>query len=137
MFIGSMLPYWFSALTMKSVGKAALAMVVEVRRQFASIPGLMDGTARPDYARCVAISTDASLVEMIPPGCLVMLTPIITGVLFGTKTLAGLLAGSLVSGVQMAISASNTGGAWDNAKVESEIVLQPKIAWQITYIRTF
>ena len=71
---------------------------------------------RPDYARCVAISTDASLVEMVPPGCLVMLTPIITGTLFGTRTLAGLLAGALVSGVQMAISASNTGGAWDNAK---------------------
>lgn len=116
LIIGAMLPYWFSAMTMKSVGKAALAMVVEVRRQFASIPGLMEGTARPDYARCVAISTDASLVEMIPPGCLVMLTPIIFGVLFGTKTLAGLLAGGLISGVQMAISASNTGGAWDNAK---------------------
>ena len=116
LIIGAMLPYWFSAQTMKSVGKAALAMVVEVRRQFATIPGLMEGTVRPDYARCVAISTDASLVEMIPPGCLVMITPIVFGVCFGTKTLAGLLAGGLVSGVQMAISASNTGGAWDNAK---------------------
>ena len=116
LIIGAMLPYWFSAQTMKSVGKAALAMVVEVRRQFKMNPGIMDGTVRPDYARCVAISTDASLVEMIPPGCLVMITPIVFGVCFGTKTLAGLLAGGLVSGVQMAISASNTGGAWDNAK---------------------
>ena len=116
LLIGAMLPYWFSAMTMKSVGKAALAMVEEVRRQFATIPGLIEGTAQPDYKRCVAISTDASLAEMIPPGALVMLTPIIVGTLFGTRTLAGVLAGALVSGVQMAVSMSNTGGAWDNAK---------------------
>ncbi|CAM6122187.1 unnamed protein product [Calypogeia fissa] len=116
LIIGAMLPYWFSAMTMKSVGKAALAMVEEVRRQFNSIPGIMEGTTKPDYKRCVAISTDASLKEMIPPGLLVMLTPLIVGYLFGVNTLSGVLAGALVSGVQIAISASNTGGAWDNAK---------------------
>ncbi|KAG2713389.1 hypothetical protein I3760_04G174400 [Carya illinoinensis] len=116
LLVGAMLPYWFSAMTMKSVGSAALKMVEEVRRQFNSIPGLLEGTAKPDYATCVKISTDASIKEMIPPGALVMLTPLIVGILFGVETLAGVLAGSLVSGVQIAISASNTGGAWDNAK---------------------
>ncbi|KAG2268426.1 hypothetical protein Bca4012_038170 [Brassica carinata] len=116
LLVGAMLPYWFSAMTMKSVGSAALKMVEEVRRQFNTIPGLMEGTAKPDYATCVKISTDASIKEMIPPGCLVMLTPLIVGFFFGVETLSGVLAGSLVSGVQIAISASNTGGAWDNAK---------------------
>ncbi|KAF2307302.1 hypothetical protein GH714_026184 [Hevea brasiliensis] len=116
LIIGAMLPYWFSAMTMKSVGSAALKMVEEVRRQFNTIPGLMEGRVKPDYANCVKISTDASLREMIPPGALVMLTPLIAGTFFGVETLAGVLAGSLVSGVQIAISASNTGGAWDNAK---------------------
>ncbi|KDD76475.1 Inorganic H+ pyrophosphatase [Helicosporidium sp. ATCC 50920] len=116
LLVGAMLPYWFSAMTMKSVGKAALAMVEEVRHQFNNIPGLMEGSARPDYRRCVEISTAASLSEMIPPGALVMLTPIVVGTLFGVRTLAGVLAGALVSGVQMAVSMSNTGGAWDNAK---------------------
>ncbi|MFQ6650174.1 hypothetical protein Gotur_023332 [Gossypium turneri] len=116
LIVGAMPPYWFSAMTMKSVGSAALKMVEEVLRQFNSIPGLMEGTAKPDYANCVKISTDASLREMIPPGALVMLTPLIVGTFLGVETLAGVLAGSLVSGVQVAISASNTGGAWDNAK---------------------
>ncbi|CAI5501876.1 unnamed protein product [Closterium sp. Naga37s-1] len=116
LLVGAMLPYWFSAMTMKSVGKAALAMVEEVRRQFNTMPGLMEGTTKPDYKKCVEISTAASLREMIPPGALVMLSPVIAGTLFGTTTLAGMLAGALVSGVQIAISASNTGGAWDNAK---------------------
>ena len=116
LLVGAMLPFWFSAMTMKSVGKAALAMVQEVRRQFNETPGLMEGTTRPDYSRCVEISTDSSLREMIAPGALVMLTPIIAGSLFGTRCLAGVLAGGLVSGVQMAVSMSNTGGAWDNAK---------------------
>ncbi|RRT79826.1 hypothetical protein BHE74_00022884 [Ensete ventricosum] len=116
LIVGAMLPYWFSAMTMKSVGRAALEMVEEVRRQFNSIPGLMEGTAKPDYATCVKISTDASIKEMIPPGALVMLTPLIVGTFFGVETLSGVLAGALVSGVQIAISASNTGGAWDNAK---------------------
>jgi inorganic pyrophosphatase len=116
MLVGAMLPYWFSAMTMKSVGSAALKMVEEVRRQFSTIPGLMEGRATPDYASCVRISTDASLREMMPPGALVLLAPLVTGTLFGVHTLAGLLAGALVSGVQVAISASNSGGAWDNAK---------------------
>ncbi|KAG1365306.1 pyrophosphate-energized vacuolar membrane proton pump 1 [Cocos nucifera] len=116
LIVGAMLPYWFSAMTMKSVGNAALKMVEEVRRQFSTNPGLMDGRTKPDYATCVKISTDASLKEMIPPGALVMVTPLIAGTFFGVECLAGVLAGSLVSGVQVAISASNTGGAWDNAK---------------------
>mmetsp|Transcript_8223 Transcript_8223/g.13297 ORF Transcript_8223/g.13297 Transcript_8223/m.13297 type:complete len:796 (-) Transcript_8223:65-2452(-) len=116
LLIGAMLPYWFSAMTMKSVGIAAQAMVVEVRRQFREIEGIMEGRTKPDYERCVQISTKASLREMIAPGALVMFSPILTGYLFGVHALAGLLAGSLVSSVQMALSSSNTGGAWDNAK---------------------
>lgn len=116
LLVGAMLPYWFSAMTMKSVGVAALAMVKEVRRQFKEIPGIMERVNPPDYESCVKISTDASLREMLPPGALVIITPIVTGLCFGKLALAGLLAGALVSGVQMAISASNTGGAWDNAK---------------------
>jgi len=116
LLIGAMLPYWFSAMTMKSVGKAALAMVEEVRKQFREHPGILDGSEEPNYEECVAISTAASLREMLPPGALVMLTPIVVGFVFGIDALAGVLAGSLVSGVQIAISASNTGGAWDNAK---------------------
>ncbi|XP_050877522.1 pyrophosphate-energized vacuolar membrane proton pump 1 [Lathyrus oleraceus] len=123
LIVGAMLPYWFSAMTMKSVGSAALKMVEEVRRQFNTIPGLMEGAAKPDYATCVTISTDASIKEMIPPGALVMLTPLIVGIFFGVETLSGVLAGSLVSGVQIAISASNTGGAWDNAKKYIEVKL--------------
>ena len=114
--VGAMLPYWFSAMTMKSVGKAASSMVEEVRLQFREHPGIMANTEEPDYKRCVAISTKASLYEMIKPGVLVMLTPIIVGFFVGPEALTGVLAGGLVSGVQMAISASNTGGAWDNAK---------------------
>jgi len=114
LLVGAMLPYWFSAMTMKSVGLAAQDMVEEVRRQFANIK---EGRqAKPDYAQCVSISTNASLKAMILPGLLVMLTPLITGFFFGVRALCGVLAGALVSGVQMAISASNTGGAWDNAK---------------------
>ena len=116
LLVGAMLPYWFTAMTMKSVGKAAKSMVEEVRRQFREKPGIMDRTEEPDYEKCVAISTHASLKEMVPPGCLVILTPIITGYFFGVHALTGVLAGGLVSGVQMAISSSNTGGAWDNAK---------------------
>ncbi|KQK07378.1 pyrophosphate-energized vacuolar membrane proton pump [Brachypodium distachyon] len=116
LLVGAMLPYWFSAMTMRSVGSAALKMVEEVRRQFEVIPGLMEGNAVPDYATCVKISTDASLREMVAPGALVVLSPLVAGTLFGTEALAGLLAGALVSGVQVAISASNSGGAWDNAK---------------------
>ena len=119
LLIGSMLPYWFSAMTMKSVGVAAMEMVKEVKRQFDTIPGLLEGTpghAPPDHARCIKISTDASLREMVPPAVLVMTAPIATGMFFGVEAVVGLLAGGMASGVQLAISASNTGGAWDNAK---------------------
>eukprot|EP00758_Cryptobia_borreli_P014047 Tbor_TRINITY_DN5887_c1_g7::TRINITY_DN5887_c1_g7_i1::g.6272::m.6272/K01507/ppa; inorganic pyrophosphatase len=115
LLVGAMLPYWFSAMTMKSVGVAAMDMVNEIRRQFCD-PKVADGTKEPDYAACVTIATDAALREMIRPGLLVILSPIIVGILFGKYSLAGLLPGALVSGVQMAISSSNTGGAWDNAK---------------------
>lgn len=116
LLVGAMLPYWFSAMTMKSVGQAALDMVKEVQRQIKEKPDILKGTVAPDYEKCITISTDASLREMFPPGALVMFTPIVVGFLFGTRCLAGVLAGALVSGVQIAISASNTGGAWDNAK---------------------
>lgn len=115
LLFGAMLPYWFSAMTMKSVGVAAMDMVNEIRRQFQD-PEVAEGRKEPDYESCVAIATQAALHQMIPPAALVMLTPIVIGVLFGKYTLAGLLPGAIVSGVQMAISASNTGGAWDNAK---------------------
>ena len=118
LLIGASLPYWFSAMTMKSVGKAAKLMIREVELQFKENPDLLvDGTtARPDYDRCVAISTTASLKEMIAPGILVMLAPLVTGTLFGVLAVYGLLTGAILSGVQMATSMSNTGGAWDNAK---------------------
>jgi inorganic pyrophosphatase len=114
--LGAMLPYWFSAMTMKSVGAAAKDMVVEVYRQFSELDLLNDSSAQPDYEKCVKISTEASLAEMIAPGALVMLSPLLCGYLFGPRALAGLLVGILTSGVQVAISASNSGGAWDNAK---------------------
>jgi len=110
---GAMLPYAFSAMTMKSVGKAADDMVRECMRQFPLI--IRQGVA-PDYETCIKISTAASLKEMIAPGALVIFSPIVVGVLFGKNCVAGLLSGMLVSGVQLAISMSNTGGAWDNAK---------------------
>ena len=116
---GAMIPYWFSAMTMKSVGQAANEMVKEVARQFREIPGLLEGTpghAPPDHARCIAISTDASLREMVPPAILVMITPLAFGIFLGVDAVAGMLAGAIVSSIQMAISSSNTGGAWDNAK---------------------
>ena len=115
-FIGAVLPFLFTAMTMKSVGKAAFAMIEEVRHQFRTIPGIMEGTGKPDYAKCVAISTQAALKEMIAPGVLTMGTPLVVGYLFGVEAVAGVLAGSLVCGGVLAISASNSGGAWDNAK---------------------
>jgi len=116
LLIGAMLPYAFSAMTMKSVGRAALEMVFEIRRQLAENPMIKTGEVNPDYERCIAISTQASLREMVAPGALVLLTPLGIGMFFGPRAVAGLLPGALVSGVQMAISSSNTGGAWDNAK---------------------
>ena len=116
LFIGAVLPFLFTAMTMKSVGKAAFDMIEEVRRQFKTIPGIMEGTGDPDYAQCVAISTQAALREMIAPGILIMGTPLVTGYLFGVEAVAGVLAGSLVAGGVLAIASSNSGGAWDNAK---------------------
>jgi len=115
-FVGAVLPFLFTAMTMKSVGKAAFAMIEEVRRQFKTIPGIMEGTGEPDYAQCVAISTQAALREMIAPGVLIMGTPLVTGYLFGVEAVAGILVGSLVAGGVLAIASSNSGGAWDNAK---------------------
>ncbi|MDP6652980.1 MAG: V-type H(+)-translocating pyrophosphatase, partial [Gammaproteobacteria bacterium] len=116
LFIGAVLPFLFTAMTMKSVGKAAFEMIEEVRRQFKTIPGIMEGTGEPDYAQCVAISTKAALKEMIAPGILIMGTPLVAGFLFGVEAVAGILAGSLVAGGVLAIASSNSGGAWDNAK---------------------
>ncbi|EKX46666.1 hypothetical protein GUITHDRAFT_162896 [Guillardia theta CCMP2712] len=134
---GAMVPYWFSAMTMRSVGEAANAMVKEVGRQWAEIPGLSDSAgldfherqewrsqgrtlAKPDYQACIAIATKASLKEMVPPGLLVILSPILVGTFFGVEAVAGLLTGATASSVQLAISMSNTGGAWDNAKKYTE-----------------
>ena len=116
LLIGGMLPFLFSAFTMESVGKAANQMIEEVRRQFREIPGILEGKAKPDYKTCVAISTKAALKEMIVPGIIAVLAPLAVGFLLGPEALGGLLAGSLVSGVLMAIFMSNAGGAWDNAK---------------------
>ncbi|GMV54083.1 MAG: V-type H(+)-translocating pyrophosphatase [Chlorobi bacterium] len=116
LLVGGALPFAFSAMTMKSVGKAAFDMIEEVRRQFRTIPGLMEGKARAEYAKCVDISTKASIREMIAPGLLVILTPLIIGFLFGPQMLAGVLIGALVVGVMLAVSMANSGGAWDNAK---------------------
>jgi H+-translocating diphosphatase len=115
LLIGSMLPYAFSAMTMKSVGSAAQEMVAEVRRQFKD-PQVRDGTKEPDYEACIKVSTSASLREMIAPGVLVIMSPIVMGVVFHPLMVAGMLPGALLSGIQLAISMSNTGGAWDNAK---------------------
>ncbi|MGI6363104.1 MAG: sodium-translocating pyrophosphatase [Bacillota bacterium] len=116
LFIGGMLPFLFSALTMDAVGKAAFKMIEEVRRQFREIPGIMENKAKPDYARCVEISTAAAIKEMIIPGLLAVVVPVFVGVVLGAEALGGLLAGSLVTGVLMAIFMANSGGAWDNAK---------------------
>lgn len=116
MFIGGMLPFLFSALTMEAVGTAANEMIEEVRRQFREFPGIMEGTEVPDYARCVDISTGAAIARMVVPGLLAILVPALVGFLLGVEALGGLLAGALVTGVLMAIFMSNAGGAWDNAK---------------------
>jgi inorganic pyrophosphatase len=123
LLVGAMIPYWFAALTMKSVGKAADEMVQEVARQFTEIKDSAgrrilddDSQAKPDYDRCIAIATNSSLSEMIAPGALVIFSPLVAGTFFGTEAVFGLLTGSLVSSVQLAISMSNSGGAWDNCK---------------------
>ena len=116
LLIGGMLPFLFSAFTMQSVGKAAFEMIEEVRRQFRTIPGIMEGTGKPDYKKCVEISTTAALKEMLVPGIMAVAAPLVVGLLLGVDALGGLLAGALVTGVMMAIFMSNAGGAWDNAK---------------------
>ena len=115
MLIGAMLPFVFGAMTMEAVGRAAFSMIEEVRRQFREIPGILEGTGKPDYAACVSISTQGSLKEMVLPGLLAIAAPIVVG-LYSVTMLGGLLAGSLASGVMMAIFMANAGGAWDNAK---------------------
>jgi K(+)-stimulated pyrophosphate-energized sodium pump len=116
MFLGGMLPYLFSAITMEAVGKAAFQMIEEVRRQFKEIPGIMEGKGKPDYAKCVDISTAAALKEMVFPGILAVIAPLLTGFVLGPEALGGLLAGALITGVLVAIQMANSGGAWDNAK---------------------
>jgi K(+)-stimulated pyrophosphate-energized sodium pump len=120
LFIGGMIPVVFSALAMKSVGKAAMEMVQEVRRQFKEIPGILEGTGKPDYAKCVEISTNAALKEMLLPGLLTIITPIIIGFVMGPEALGSYMAGVAVSGVLWAIFQNNAGGAWDNAKKSFE-----------------
>ncbi len=116
LFIGAMLPFLFSAMTMNSVGKAANHMIEEVRRQFRENPGIMEGTAKPDYATCVDISTKAALKEMMAPGLMAIIAPLAVGIILGVEALGGMLAGSLAAGVLLAIMMANAGGAWDNAK---------------------
>jgi K(+)-stimulated pyrophosphate-energized sodium pump len=120
LFIGGMIPFIFSSLCISAVGRAAMAMVEEVRRQFHEIPGIMEYKAKPEYEKCVAISTKASIREMVAPGLIALITPIIIGFTFGPEVLGGLLAGVTVSGVLMGLFQSNAGGAWDNAKKSFE-----------------
>ena len=116
LFIGAMLPFIFSALTMNSVGKAANDMIEEVRRQFRENKGIMEGSSKPNYTRCVDISTTAALREMIIPGLMAIVCPVAVGFILGAEALGGMLAGALASGVLLAIMMANAGGAWDNAK---------------------
>jgi K(+)-stimulated pyrophosphate-energized sodium pump len=116
MLLGGTVPFLLGALTMGAVGRTAQKMVEEVRRQFREITGLLDGKAKPDYARCVGISTDASLREMIVPGIIAIVAPIVIGLILDAEGLGGFLAGAIVSGVMLALMMANSGGAWDNAK---------------------
>jgi len=116
MLVGAMLPYLFAALTMTAVGKAAYEIVLEVRRQFAEIPGIMERTTKPDYKTCVDISTRSALREMVIPGALAVVAPLLIGFLLGAQALAGMLIGAIASGFMLAVMMANSGGAWDNAK---------------------
>ncbi len=120
LFVGGMIPFIFSSLAIRAVGEAAMAMVEEVRRQFRTIPGIMEGTGKPEYDKCVAISTDASIKKMMLPGAITILSPLIIGFGFGPEVLGGFLAGATVSGVLMGMFQNNAGGAWDNAKKSFE-----------------
>jgi K(+)-stimulated pyrophosphate-energized sodium pump len=124
LFVGAMIPFLFSSLAINAVGKAAMSMVQEVRRQFREIPGIMEGTGQPQYDRCVAISTTAAIRQMVAPGAIALLSPVVVGFTFGPEVLGGLLAGTTVSGVLMAMFQSNAGGAWDNAKKSFESGVQ-------------
>jgi K(+)-stimulated pyrophosphate-energized sodium pump len=120
LFVGAMIPFIFSSLAIKAVGQAAMAMVEEVRRQFRTIPGIMEGTGKPEYDKCVAISTDASIKKMMLPGAIAIVSPLIVGFILGPEALGGFLAGATVSGVLMGMFQNNAGGAWDNAKKSFE-----------------
>ena len=120
LFVGGMIPFIFSSLAIRAVGEAAMAMVEEVRRQFRTIPGIMEGTGKPEYDKCVAISTEASLKKMMLPGAITIISPILIGFTMGPEALGGFLAGATVSGVLMGIFQNNAGGAWDNAKKSFE-----------------
>jgi K(+)-stimulated pyrophosphate-energized sodium pump len=120
LFVGGMIPFIFSSLAIRAVGEAAMAMVEEVRRQFRTIPGIMEGTAKPEYDKCVAISTEASIKKMMLPGAIAIISPLIIGFVFGPEALGGFLAGATVSGVLMGMFQNNAGGAWDNAKKSFE-----------------
>jgi K(+)-stimulated pyrophosphate-energized sodium pump len=120
LFVGGMIPFIFSSLAIRAVGEAAMAMVEEVRRQFRTIPGIMEGTGKPEYEKCVAISTEASLKKMMLPGAITIISPILIGFVMGPEALGGFLAGATVSGVLMGIFQNNAGGAWDNAKKSFE-----------------
>jgi K(+)-stimulated pyrophosphate-energized sodium pump len=120
LFVGGMIPFVFSSLAIQAVGEAAMAMVEEVRRQFRTIPGIMEGTGTPEYDKCVAISTEASIKKMILPGAIAILFPLIIGFILGPEALGGFLAGATVCGVMMGIFQNNAGGAWDNAKKSFE-----------------
>ncbi|HVF80815.1 MAG TPA: sodium-translocating pyrophosphatase [Flavisolibacter sp.] len=120
LFVGGMIPFIFSSLAIRAVGEAAMAMVEEVRRQFRTIPGIMEGTGKPEYDKCVAISTEASIKKMMLPGAIAILSPLIIGFLLGPEALGGFLAGATVSGVLMGMFQNNAGGAWDNAKKSFE-----------------
>ncbi|MBL7691046.1 MAG: sodium-translocating pyrophosphatase [Flavipsychrobacter sp.] len=120
LFVGGMIPFIFSSLAIRAVGEAAMSMVEEVRRQFRTIPGIMEGTGKPEYDKCVAISTEASIRKMVAPGAITILSPLVIGFLMGPEALGGFLAGATVSGVLMGMFQNNAGGAWDNAKKSFE-----------------
>jgi K(+)-stimulated pyrophosphate-energized sodium pump len=120
LFVGGMIPFIFSSLAIRAVGEAAMSMVEEVRRQFRQIPGIMEGTGKPEYDKCVAISTDASIKKMMLPGAITIISPLVIGFGFGPEALGGFLAGATVSGVLMGMFQNNAGGAWDNAKKSFE-----------------
>ncbi len=132
LFVGGMIPFIFSSLAIAAVGRAAMAMVTEVRRQFREIPGIMEYKAKPEYDKCVAISTKASLREMMLPGAIALITPVVVGFLFGPEVLGGLLAGVTVSGVLMGMFQNNAGGAWDNAKksFEAGVMINGKMEYK-------